>query len=596
MIEGTVTGLATILFLGISAQLIAWRLGIPSILFLLGFGLLAGPFLGIIQPDQILGDLLFPIVSISVAILIFEGAINLRIDELKKASSAVRNLLSIGTFITFFLCAFAAHFLLAMDFSLSLVLGAILTVTGPTVVAPILRSVRLSPTIGAILRWEGIIVDSIGAILAVLVYETFFGEFTNSLGHIFLALGKIIFVGVFMGSIVAYIILQLIRYEIIPEFLQSPFTLMALIVSFSLSNLLQKEAGILTATVMGLVMANQKIVPIKRITEFKESLQVLLIASLFIVLSARIEISALAQVNLQSILFVLVLLLIIRPLSVIFSTWNTGLKWKEILFLSAIAPRGIVAAAISSLLALELQQSGYPNDNFLVPIVFTVIVLSGLFSTLLAKPLAHFLNLTLHQPRGILLLGAHAWARELASCIKSFQIPVMLIDTNPYNAYRSQMENIPITYANILEKESLLELYLGEMGKFLALTSNDEVNSLAVISFQDILGKTNVYQLPSFHPKDLEAKKISTKKSLHGKQLFSTDLSFSQIANLYAQGWKILTLSIQNETEYKKIKQRLENELYPLVLIQNDKAIPYSTDKKQNLQIGQNLIALAKAN
>ena len=552
IIEDTVLGLALILLLGLGAQWIAWRLGVPAILFLLGLGILSGPVLGIIQPDKILGELLFPIVSVAVAILVFEGALNLRFAELRKTGAAVRNLLTLGMLLTCGLCALAAHFFLDMDFPSALLLGSILIVTGPTVITPLLRHVRISSNISTILRWESIIIDPIGAILAILVYETFFGAHQARFWSSTFTLVNTILLGACFGFLAAHLLLLLIRREIIPEFLQSPFTLMSLIASFALSNILQQESGLLAVTVMGLVMANQSHVAIKKITEFKETLQVLLIASLFIVLSARIDVLSLNMINLQTVFFVLTLLFLVRPISVFCSAWGTGLKWRELVFLSAIAPRGIVAAAISSLLAIELRQAAHPQSEVLVTTVFIVIVVSGITATLFAKPLARFLDLELPEPRGFLFLGAHNWARDLAQVLQERGIPILLVDTNPYNVYKARMQNLKIVYASILEEEARMRLDLSEVGAFIALTSNDEVNSLAALSFQDILGKNKVYQIPSFTPEEGEIKKIGSRKSLHGKQLFSTrppvirlsGLSPNQDAKCLALGHFVMSVPI----------------------------------------------------
>ena len=566
MIEDTVLGLGLILFLGLGAQWLAWRLKVPAILFLLALGILSGPVLQIIEPDKILGDTLFPVVSVAVAILLFEGALNLRFKELRKTGIAVRNLLSLGVILTCGLCALAAHFFLSMDLPSALLLGSILVVTGPTVIAPLLRHVRISPKISTILRWEGIIIDSIGAILAILFYETFFGSYEPRLWDSSLSLFSTISLGLCFGFLSAYLLLLLIRREIIPEFLQSPCVLMCIITSFSLSNLLQQESGLLTVTVMGLVMANQNYVAIKKITEFKETLQVLLIASLFIILSARIDMDSLSKINMNTLFFVFTLLFLVRPISVFCSAWGTALKWREILFLSAIAPRGIVAAAISSFLAIELKQVNHPQSETLVTTVFIVIVVSGITATLLAKPLARLLGLEIAEPHGFLFLGAHEWARDLAKTLQKRGIPILLVDTNPYNIYKARMRNLKGVYASILEEEARMRLDLSEVGSFLALTSNDEVNSLAVISFQDILGKENIYQIAPPAPENGYAKKNKAPKSLHGKLAFSKDLSFSQIANLHNQGWKFRSTQITNTFSYADMKEhyREEGTFFPL--------------------------------
>ena len=579
IVENAILGLSIILLLGIFAQWLAWQLGVPSILFLLSIGFLAGPVFNLISPDQILGDLLFSLVSLSVAILVFEGALNLRFADLRKTGIAVRNLLSIGMMLTWSLAAFSAYLFLEISVGYALLIGAILTVTGPTVITPLLRSMRISPRLSTILRWEGIIIDPIGAILAVLVYETFFRnqQIDGGIDLLFF-LFKTISLGIILGLFSAYILLFFFRKGWVPEFLQSPVTLATLITMFSLSNIIQHETGLLTVTVMGLAMANQKNVAINKITEFKETLQVLLIAILFIVLSSRIEIESLKEISIYSFFFIFSLLFIIRPISVYFSAIGTKLRWREILFLSMIAPRGIVAAAISSLLALELQQLNYPKSDLLVGIIFSVICVSGIVSTIGAKPLAKVLGLLQKEALGILFLGAHQWARKIASILQDHNIPVLLVDTNSYNIYRARTEGLRVSYANILEERTISKVDFNQVGRFLALTSNDEVNSLASLSFQKIVGEKNVFQLST-----------AQNKEIRSQQLFQKDLVFSRITNLYNNAWEIKAFYLESEKEIAELKKK---QFYPLLQIKGEKVEIFSIEEKINIREASTLIVL----
>ena len=586
-------GIALILFLGIGAQWLAWRLGVPSILFLVTVGFVAGPLLGIIQPDQILGDLLFPVVSISVAILVFEGALNLRFNDLRKTGAVVRNLLSIGILATWFICSLAAHILLELELTFALLIGAVLTVTGPTVINPLLRSLRVSPKLSTILRWEGIIIDPIGAILAVLVYESFFHSVTGPvLGSTLWIIVKVVLVGSLTGFLAAWILLQLLHYEIIPEFLQNPSTLMILITTFTLTNEIQQEAGLLTATVMGLDMANQKRVAINKITEFKETLQILLIASLFVLLSARSDIEVLTNIDMRIVYFVLAVIFVARPVSVFLSAIGTKLNWRELVFLSTIAPRGIVAAAVSSLLALELSQAGYHQSDFLVSIIFIVIVVTGITSTAFSKPLAYFLGLHVDEPRGLLFLGAHTWACELAKVLKECDIPVQLVDTNPQNAYLARMDKLHVHYLNILEEGALLRIDMSQVGALLTFTSNDEVNSLAALSFQEVLGKKNIYQLQAYPLDAKENQKVSAHKNLRGKQLFSEELSYTQITDFYLKGWRFHATRITDDFSYRNLMRYYSNNIYPLMIIGDGAVQIYDVQNRPVPQAGQHLISL----
>jgi NhaP-type Na+/H+ or K+/H+ antiporter len=292
MVEHILLSLASIIVLGIGAEWLAWRLRLPSILLLLIFGIVVGPVTGFLNPDALFGDLLLPVVSIAVAIILFEGGLNLRISELRQVGGVVRNLITIGVLVTWLIGAGAAHFLLGLNFALALLLGAILVVSGPTVIMPLLRHLRPSGQVGSILKWEGIVIDPIGAILAVLVFEAILaGGFREAAAVTVIGLLKTILIGGGIGMLGAMIMVLLLRRFWIPDFLHGAVSLTLVIAVFAGSNLLQTDSGLLAATVMGIYLANQRTVSVRHIVRFKENLRVLLISGLFILLAARLQVS-----------------------------------------------------------------------------------------------------------------------------------------------------------------------------------------------------------------------------------------------------------------------------------------------------------------
>jgi len=287
MTEHLLTGLASIVVLGILAQWLAWRLHLPAILLLLVFGVVAGPVTGILDPDLVFGDLLFPLVSISVAIILFEGGLNLKVSELKNARSVISGLVSTGIIITWILAAAGAHFIAGLELRLAVLLGAVLVVSGPTVIIPLLRQIRPLGNIGSIMKWEGIINDPIGALLAVLVFEVILlGGAEGGTAVVITGVLKAIVLGGGIGVAGAGVIVLLLRRYYIPDFLQNPVSLMLVVVCYVASEAIQPESGLLSVTVMGIALANQQFVSIRHILEFKENLRVLLIASLFIACSS----------------------------------------------------------------------------------------------------------------------------------------------------------------------------------------------------------------------------------------------------------------------------------------------------------------------
>jgi NhaP-type Na+/H+ or K+/H+ antiporter len=373
MHEHYLLAIGGIIIMGIAAQWLAWRLGLPSILLLLVFGLLVGPLSGFIQPDQMLGDALFPLVSLAVAVILYEGGLSLNLRELRGVGDVVLKLITVGLAITWLLGAGAAHFVLGLNIPLAVLLGAILVVTGPTVIKPLLRHVRPKDDLGSILKWEGILIDPIGAILAVLIFEAILAQsFTQT--PLLVAQGVLltVVIGGLAGLAGAGMLILLLRRYWIPDHLQNSMSLMLVVVAYIGSDLLRPESGLLAVTVMGIALATQPWVSVRHIVEFKENLSVFLIAGLFIVLAARLDLGQISGLSWGIVVFLSILIVLARPMAVLASTVGSKLKGQDRVFLMFMAPRGIVAAAIASLFALRLAEIGYQDAERLIPITFVL--------------------------------------------------------------------------------------------------------------------------------------------------------------------------------------------------------------------------------
>ncbi|MFN8450958.1 MAG: sodium:proton antiporter [Anaerolineae bacterium] len=518
MTEHLLIGIASVLVLGIAAQWIAWRIKLPSILVLLTFGFLAGPVTGFLHVDDMLGDLLFPIVSLSVGVILFEGGLSLKFADIRQTGRVIRNLITIGALTTWVLTAAAAYLILGLNAALAVQLGAVLVVTGPTVIGPLLRHVRPTGQVGSILRWEGILIDPVGATLAVLVFDAILvGDVQSAAGVTLVAILMTILVGGIAGLIGAGVLVAALRRYLLPDYLQSAFTLMLVVGVFAGAELFQSEAGLLATTVMGIALANQKIVTIRHIAEFKESVGVLLISCLFILLSARLEISALHSLGWNTVLFLIVMLVLVRPATVLISTFRSGLSWQERLFLSAMAPRGIVAAAVSSIFALRLALVGHPQAEMLVPVTFAVIVATCTIYGLSSLPLAHWLGLSQANPQGVLIVGAHDWARQIADSLRVARQRAILLDTNFGNVQAARLMGLEAYYGSATA-DVRDTLKLDGIGRLLAITSNNEVNALAAIHFIEDFGRAEVYQLPISRKEGQPEEAVS--RELRGRLLF----------------------------------------------------------------------------
>jgi NhaP-type Na+/H+ or K+/H+ antiporter len=592
--EHLLVALASIITLGITAVWLSWRIHLPSILVLLLAGLVAGPITGFLDPDAIFGDLLFPIVSISVAIILFEGGASLHLRELGQVRGVIRNLVTVGALVTWAVSAGAALLLLDFELEGALLLGAILIVTGPTVIIPLLRHVRPTHSVGYTLKWEGILIDPIGAVIAVLVFEAAVAANVEAATTaVLLGLSKTVLIGGVFATIGAGLLVLLLDRGWVPDFLQSPLALMIVVASFAVSNVLQPESGLLTATVMGVILVNQRRVDVEHIIEFKENLRVLLISSLFILLAARLKLTDLTSIGLREFAFLGVLILVARPAAVAISTIASELNWRERTLIASIAPRGIVAAAVSSIFALELAHAGYEEADFLVSITFMVIIGTVAIYGLGAAPLARLLGLAQPDPQGILMVGAHPWARVMAAELGRQGIAVRLVDTNYRNISAARMAGIPVHFGNALTEGALDQIDLEGIGHLLALTSNDEVNSLAAVNFGEIFGHNDVYQLP---PERLETDGDEVvPRRLRGLFLFDTRANYWYLTARFDAGAAIKTTNLTESFDFQTFMNRNVDAI-PLFLIGENGDLSVFTVKNPPVPSpGQRLVALVSS-
>jgi NhaP-type Na+/H+ or K+/H+ antiporter len=352
--------------------------------------------LHLIVPNRLFGNLLFPLTSLAIALILFEGGLNLRIADLKQAGAAVKGLISVGAIVTWLAGALAGYLLLGLDFPIALLLGAILVVTGPTVIVPLLRQVPLTRRLAAILRWEGILIDPLGAMLAVLVFEAIFSDgIHEAIKFAFLGAGKTILLGGSLGILGAGLIVLLIKRRYIPDYLQIPVTLTVIVSVYATANLLRTESGLLAVTILGISLANQKTVAVGQIVNFFENIRVVLLSSLFTVLAARLSLNDLGyMLSWNSFAFLGLLILVVRPVAVALGTIGTGLSRQERIFLGLVAPRGIVAASVSSIFASQLQAAGVMQAERLEPVTFLIIIGTVTVCGLSAAPLAQRLGVS----------------------------------------------------------------------------------------------------------------------------------------------------------------------------------------------------------
>jgi len=595
MSEEIIIWLAVILILGISAQWIAWFIRVPSILVLLICGIVAGPLTGVIDPDAIFGETLLPLVSLSVAVILFEGGLSLKLDELRGQGAVVNRLVLTGTLVTWLLGAASAYYILGFTLPLALLLGAILVVTGPTVIIPLLRQIRPKQKVSCVLRWEAIVTDPMGAVFAVLVYEAIAaGRFHQVHGIAAFGILKTILVGGGSGIVAGIILVTLLKRYLVPDFLQNAVTLLLLFGSYTISNLIQPESGLLAVTLMGAWLSNQRKVNIRHIVEFKENLRVLLISVLFIILAARLKIAGLSHFALEGFLFTVVMIFAVRPAAVLVSTLGSGLKWSERAFIALVAPRGIVAAAVASVFAMRLDRAGVEQGAMLLPVTFYVIILTVVFYGLGAGFFARVLGVAMAKPSGFLIIGASSWALEIATALKGIGLKVVLVDTNRGSVTTARMRGLSAYYGSGLSESVFKEIDMEGMGRLLAMTPNNETNSLAILHFKHIFDSSELYQLvPDRDVEEAEGKTISS--HLHGRFLFGQGCDYWSLSRRFARGASVKKTKLTTEFGYDDFLRRYRSAT-PLFLISGTGELSvFTRGATPHIGPGQTLISIVDA-
>jgi len=599
--------LAMIPALGLTAQWIAWRTRLPGILLLLLFGMALGHF---IEPDIFLQDLtqgneqagpilLFPLVSLSVAVIMLEGGLSLNLKELREAGNAAFRLCTIGAIISCAGVTIAAHYILDFGWRLSLLLGAILVVTGPTVIGPLLRQVRPSKRVATTLKWEGIVIDPIGAVLAVLVFDQLMMHINEpSLWSAALMLLETALVGTGLGIAGGLILTFAFRHYLIPDHLQGVATLAIGLLFFAISDHLASESGLISVTVLGLWLSNSSNLDVESIIEFKENLRTLLIGCLFIVLGSRVNIDEVINLGIPGLIFLAVLILLVRPASVYLSLLGTPLNLREQAFIAGMAPRGIVAAAVSSVFALEMEslpaslaiEDAHHLDTVTFLVIFGTVTTYGLT----ASPLAKVLGLSQQSNNGILIAGADAWIRDFAQEFKKLDLPVLLVDTNYNKIAKAKIAGLNAICANVLNEHVREDLDLNGIGKLMALTQNDEVNSLAVRECQTLFGRANLYQL-TFRKHNQHNRRGLT-RNLMGRELFDPALTFSKMEDFHEVGATFKTTTLSDNYTYQDFLAHYQNGANLLCVIDEFQNLTINTVEHQlNPTSGQTIIALVSS-
>ena len=555
--------------LSISCQYLAYKVRLPAILPLLIVGIVVGPVFGVLNADALFGDLLFPVVSLSVAIILFEGSLTLKFGDIAGHGNMVRNLCSVGVLVTWVIAAMAAHYSLDLSWQLSFLFGAIVTVTGPTVIVPMLRTVRPKSNLSSILRWEGIVIDPIGALLAVLVFEFIVASQGNAISHTLITFGKTIGIGFLLGFSSGYLLGLSIRKDWIPHYLLNTAVLTIILGVFAASNYVAHESGLLAVTITGMVLANMKNVEVEDILEFKETLSVLLISGLFILLATRLSLQSIADVGWGALIVLGAIMFIARPLSVAASSIGTGLKLNELALLSWIAPRGIVAAAVSALFSLKLEEIGYEGAGIIVPMVFLVIIATVVVQSLTSRSVAQLLKVRAPAPTAYLVFGGSKFNRMLADEMIKQDLSVTVADTNWDAIREARMMDIPVYFGNPMSDHAARHLDIASFGTVLIMSPYKQLNPPIAYHFENTLGKDKVWALTSNEQSTRPSHQVSEQYAKR-LTLFDEGVTYGYLASAIARNASVKTTRLSDEFTFAQYNEKYGDRATLLIAIDDE--------------------------
>ncbi len=565
--EHIAIAMVTVVGLGVAAQWIAWRFKMPAIILLAAFGVLFGPGLDILHPSEDFGEFLRPVVSLCVAIILFEGGLSLQLSELKVAARGVRRLVYVGAPLAWVFSSACARFIGGLDWAVSLVFGAIMVVTGPTVIMPMLRQAALNRRTASYLKWEGIVNDPLGALLAVLVFQFFiFRQSGSGWSEVAAGLALAIGCGIVLGGLGGLAIGRAMRAGLVPEYLKSPVLLGLVLVVYTLSNVVQHEAGLLSVTIMGIVVGNMNLPGIDDLRRFKEYITIMLVSVVFVSLTADLDIASLGAIGWRGVALVLAILFIARPATILLATVASGMETRERLLLAWIAPRGIVAAATAGLMGPSLVDAGY-DAAVLLPLVFAIIFATVFSHGLTLNWLAAKLDLASKHRDGVLIVGASPWTVELATTLKDLGLNVLVADASWHNLRPARLAGIQVFYGEILSEFAEESLELAHIRTVLAATSNDAYNALVCTTFAPEIGQQHVLQL-ALGDSDLEEDPKALARPRRGRVAFDGDAYFESLWRNFVRGWKFSRTKLSDEYRYADFVADLPEDALQILLKQ----------------------------
>lgn len=579
--------IALIGVLGVGAQWIAWRINKPAIALMLFAGIMAGPVLGLINPENDFGSLLEPMVKLAVAVILFEGGLSLNFKDLRHAGSGVLRLVIVGVPVGWALGTAAVYYGAGLPLSVSALFGGILVVTGPTVIGPMLRSLRVGRRVRDILKWEGIVNDPIGAMLAVSIYAYISYAQTHGpqvdVAEVgFSVLGASI-LAVLIGAALGFALTWLFPRGLVPEFLKAPILLIAVILGFVVADIIMHETGLITVTVMGVVMANRPIYSSRALRRFKEDLSVLLISGVFILLSATLDWETIEKFQWRFLIFLLLLLFVVRPVTVLISLLFTNVPWRERFFIGWIAPRGIVAIAVTSLFALRLVDLGYEGADALVPLVFAVVIATIIAHGFSASWFAKKLGIDQGKGMDIMLIGANRWNIALGEFLSKIGMAVTVSDMSKYALRSAHRAGLNTQSGDITETAHGHDVDIGQFQHLIVCTDNESYNKLVASDLGPELG---------FEQITIVSDGDGNNDISRARLLFESGVAYDELMKRHDEGWYFSDTKLSEKFTWENYCENLKPGEEPLAVVKSDKRVLFfAANERPTIETGDQIIS-----
>jgi len=541
---GPVMAFALVGALGVGAQWLAWRLRMPAIVLMLVAGLAVGPGLGLFDPARDIGALMSPIIAIAVAIILFEGGLTLNVRSLADAAPGVLRLVVLGAPLGWLFSALALHYIAGLGWAAAAVFGGILIVTGPTVIAPLLRQARLARRPAQLLQWEAIVNDPVGALAAVLAFEVVIVLESNlTLGAAVAEMGVGIGVALALGLASGWGLSVAFRRALVAEYMKVPVLFALLLLTFALSEAVLHESGLLAVTVMGIFIANADLPSYAEIRRFKEHASILLVSGVFILGAANMDIDALATLDWRALGFVLVAILVARPLTVLLSLAFSSVPWRERWLVALTGPRGVVLVAVAGLFGERLAALGLEDGTRIGPLAFALVAATVVLHGFTMAPLARWLGLTGAETPGVILVGGSSWATGFAEALKKSEVPVLVADPNRARLRSAREAGLPTFYGDILSEAAEHSVELVSYGSVVAATDNDAYNTLVATDLAPEFGREHVYQLKRAKQ---ESRRHALPATLGGRPVGGGQTYF-ELNRLVTEGWRFRGTKLSEE-------------------------------------------------